>query len=153
MRAGRVDGSSDRAVGETAAARALRLEGDIRTREPLLVVECVPERMMAADPLGRGLGEIVVARDPRSAAVRLVREASLDEVVETSRRPVLVIRDPARHPWERAIAERLVALRPDTVVVDVGYPGWRPEGAAGYVTTHGAGRVNLEAAADALADP
>ena len=142
--------SPDRGVGKAAAERALRLEGDTRLDGPALVVECAPGRMMAADPLRRGLGEIVVERDPSSMAVRLDGDADVDEIAGNGRRPVLVVRDPMRHPWERGVAERLVALRPDTVVVDVGYPGWRPEGAAGYVATYGAGRVNLEAAAAAL---
>jgi hypothetical protein len=34
--------------------------------------------------------------------------------------------------------------------VEVGLPVWRPEGAAGYVATHGAARVNVEAAVDRL---
>jgi beta-N-acetylhexosaminidase len=140
----------DRGVGKAAAERALRLEGDTSLDGPVLVVECAPGRMMAADPLRRGLGEIVVGRDPSSMAVRLDADADVDGIAGNGRRPVLVVRDPIRHPWERAVAERLVALRPDTVVVDVGYPGWRPEGAAGYVATYGAGRVNLEAAAAAL---
>jgi beta-N-acetylhexosaminidase len=142
--------SADRTVGRKGASRALRLEGDTHLHEPVLVVECVPERMMAADPLRRGLGAILVERDPRSAAVRLAGDADVDEIAGNGRRPVLVVRDPARHEWERGVAARLVALRPDTIVVDVGYPGWRLSTAAGYVTTYGAGRVNLEAAADAL---
>jgi beta-N-acetylhexosaminidase len=63
---------------------------------------------------------------------------------------VVVIRDAQRHEWERLLAEELVAVRPDAVVVDVGYPGWRPVRAAGYVTTFGAGRANLIAAAELL---
>jgi len=140
---------ADRGIGADAAERALRLEGDVRA-PAALVIECVPQRMMAADPLRRGLGEIVTERDQRSAAVRLEDDSEVEEIAGNGRRPVLVLRDPGRHAWEQTVAKRLVALRPDTVVVDVGYPGWRPAGAAGYLTTFGAGRVNLEAAAAAL---
>jgi beta-N-acetylhexosaminidase len=120
----------------------------------LLVVECVPERMMAADPLLRGLAAVVAERDERSTAVRVEGERNAAELLAGAegRRPVLVLRDPLRHRWQQLLAAQLVALRPDTVVVDIGYPAWRPAGAAGYVTTYGAGRVNLEAAAGTLLD-
>ena len=100
-----------------------------------------------------GLGGLVTARDPQAESVRLdaaVADAASLAGAADGRSLVLVIRDAQRHDWERVLAAELVRLRPDTVVVDVGYPGWRPDGAAGYVTTYGAGRANLIAAADRL---
>jgi beta-N-acetylhexosaminidase len=41
-------------------------------------------------------------------------------------------------------------MRPDAVVVETGVPGWRPPGASAFVETYGAGRVNVEAAANLL---
>jgi hypothetical protein len=66
------------------------------------------------------------------------------------RQLVVVARDAHRHAWERGAIEALVAGNEDTVVVELGLPYWKPEGAAAYVTTHGAGRVNVEAAAERL---
>jgi beta-N-acetylhexosaminidase len=63
---------------------------------------------------------------------------------------LLVVRDLHRHAWQRELAAGLLALRPDVVVVEVGVPVLPPEGAAGVVCTHGAGRVNAEAAAEVL---
>ena len=44
----------------------------------------------------------------------------------------------------------LLALHPDAIVVETGLPLWRPEAASAYIATHGAGRANLEAAAERL---
>jgi beta-N-acetylhexosaminidase len=107
--------------------------------------------MMAADPMRHRLGQLLRAVEPSSAAVELGGHVDIGPlVVDAERQPVLVLRDPVRHEWQQEIGSSLVRLRPDVVVVDVGYPAWRPEGAAGYVTTFGAARVNLEAAAEAL---
>ena len=40
--------------------------------------------------------------------------------------------------------------RPD-VIVEIGLPGWRPDGVLAWIETNGAGRVNLEAAAEVIA--
>ena len=64
--------------------------------------------------------------------------------------PVVVLRDAGRHAWQAELAARIVAGRPDTVLVETGLPGPSPAPAAGYMLTHGAGRVNLETAAAAL---
>jgi beta-N-acetylhexosaminidase len=63
---------------------------------------------------------------------------------------VLVVRDLHRHGRQRDLLGRLLGARPDAVVVEMGVPVLAPDGAAGYVRTHGAGRVNAEAAAELL---
>ncbi len=143
-------GRPDRSVGALAARRALRVEGDVRLAGPAVVVECVPERMMAADPARHGLGEVLGGLVADLEVVRVTGSGGLAEI-PAGREVVLVTRDPGRHAWEREVAISLLASRPDAVVVDVGFPGWRPDGAARVVTTYGAGRVSLEAAAAALA--
>jgi len=117
-------------IGLEAARRALHVEGDVRTVGPARVVELLPEPNMAAGP----------------------HEHSLASLVRTGQegRLVIVVRDAHRHEWERAEAERLLDEHADTVVVETGLPYWRPPGAAGYIATHGAGRANLEAAAEQL---
>ena len=149
----------DRTVGFAAARRALSAEGRVRAAGAVCVVELVPERMMAADPARHSLGELVRERSPESKAIVLEEGAeglrgsepqSFLPRAADGRGVVLVLRDPRRHAWEREFAEALVARRPDTVVVDVGYPGWRPDGAGGYLTTFGASRASLTAASEML---
>jgi beta-N-acetylhexosaminidase len=70
---------------------------------------------------------------------------------ELDARPLVVaLRDASRHGWQRELAERILARRPDAVVVETGLPGWLPSGARATVETLGAARVSLEAAAQAL---
>ena len=115
-------------------------------RQPL-VVELAPEPSIAAGRARHGLGdtlavETVRLTTPPAGAV------SLDH---GGRQIVLVLRDAHRHEWERRVAEQVLAAAPDAVVVETGIPLWFPSGGAGYVATYGAGRVNLEAAAELLA--
>ena len=148
------DGAApDRLVGLVAARRALRVEGSAILPGPAFVVECVPESTIAADPMQHGLGTLLTERDPRTESVRLdgaVADLASLAASANGRCLVVVVRDTQRHGWERSLAAELLALRPDAVVVDVGYPGRRPGHAAGYITTFGAGRANLIAAAERL---
>lgn len=70
-------------------------------------------------------------------------------------RPVVVVcRDTHRSTVVRAWLEHVVRTRPDTVVVDLGWPSPTtpvpPEGA--LIRTHGAGPASTAAVADLLAD-
>ncbi len=142
------------AVGMAAARRALQAEGRVRLTGPALVMECVPQSTMAADPARHGLGEILRELDSRTESIRLdraVEDVAALAAAANGLQVVLVLRDPQRHEWERSFAERLLAFCPGAVVVvDVGYPDWRPEGAAGHLTTFGASRASLVAAAERL---
>ncbi len=62
---------------------------------------------------------------------------------------MIVTRDAHRHEWVRAAIEELVGRADDAVVVELGLPYWHPS-VGGFVATYGAGRVNVEAAAEAL---
>jgi beta-N-acetylhexosaminidase len=134
-------------VGLAAARRATRVEGTVDVRGPVVVIELRPQPSIAAGPVQHGLGAaldgaetVELAAPPRDAAA----------LVE-GRTPVIVTRDAHRHRWQQDAVSTLVAAAPNAVVVEVGVPVWRPEGAAGYIATHGAGRANLAAAAEALA--
>jgi beta-N-acetylhexosaminidase len=118
-------------VGLDAARRALVVAGDPRLDGPARVVELSPEPNIAAGPHEHSL----------AAALG----ASGDDG-----RLVIVVRDAHRHEWERSETERLLADHPDAMVVETGLPAWRPTGARAYVATSGAGRVNLQAAAERL---
>ena len=69
--------------------------------------------------------------------------------IAAGRSLVVVVRDAHRRPAAQALVTMLLAARPDTVVVEMGLPVWRPPG-GGYVATYGAGRSSGQAAAEAL---
>jgi beta-N-acetylhexosaminidase len=123
----------DREAGAEAARRALRVEGDVKlTGEPLFL-ELRPEATIAAGEAQHGLGGIQV------------REGEQLPPLDDLGRVVVVVRDAHRHPWQRELV-------PDrAVVVETGVPEWRLPAARGWIATYGAGRVNLEAAAEVFA--
>jgi beta-N-acetylhexosaminidase len=141
---------ADASVGAEAAARAVRVEGDVGAGARPVVLECRPDPLAAAGETGASLGSAIRARCP-DASVHAVRgERDLDGLPPGGGRIVVVLRDAGRHPWQQRIGERLLALRPDAILVETGVPGWRPSGSAAVVETHGAGRASLEAAARLL---
>ncbi len=131
-------------VGLEAARRALHVEGAVELTRPALVVELVPEATIAAGAAGHTFGAILAARRPGTEHFVIHHPT---ELPRGNRQLVVVIRDAHRHEWELEVAQSLAS---DAIVVDVGVPVWRPDGAAGIVTTFGAGRVNLAAAAERL---
>jgi beta-N-acetylhexosaminidase len=139
-----VDGAADRGVGAEAAKRALRSEGEVQLTRPAVVVELRPDPTIAVDARNGGLGEALAVR---RADTRITHSPGTDTV---DGQLVVVLQDAHRHEWQRDTAKKLVDSTVDTIVVEVGLPGWRPEGAAGYIATHGAARVNVEAAVDRL---
>jgi beta-N-acetylhexosaminidase len=142
-----------RDVGARAARRALRADGTGPLPAPPLVVELVPEPSIAAGDAGRGLGDALRKLNPHSE-VRRVREAPADPAVlltDYGGRPLVVaVRDAHRHRWQRDVIETFLGVRGDAIVVETGLPVWRPDRGRGYIATYGAGRANLEAAAERL---
>ena len=140
--------ASPRGVGLEAARRALLVDGEVALTRPPLVVELLTEPSIAAGNAGHGLAAALES----GTAVRL-HDASLDahKLVQDhlDRQLVVVVRDAHRHTRERVAAETLLDAAQDAVLVEVGVPIWRPEG-ANRIATHGMGRVNLEAAAERL---
>ena len=131
--------------------RALQCDGEVRLDRPALVVELVPEVGMAAGRLSQLPGEWLGGAIS-DADVRRFEEGNMDTDLGLDGRQLVVIaRDAHRHAWERAAVDALTARVPDAIVIEIGIPYWRPSAAAGYVATHGAARVNVEAAASVLA--
>jgi beta-N-acetylhexosaminidase len=140
----------DSEVGRVAARRALGVEGDARITGPVLVVELEPEVGMAAGRLSQQPGEWFQAVVPETEVVRF-SPGTFDPGLEIHGRQLVVIaRDAHRHAWERDAIDALTAQTDVVAVVEIGLPHWRPPGSATYVSTYGAARVNLEAAAEAL---
>jgi beta-N-acetylhexosaminidase len=140
-------------IGLTAARRAVRVEGSIRIDGNPVVVQLSSTPSQAAgvvpwgvaDPLAR-LGAHVTALELDSAPENL--DGVLSEAAERSL--VLVVKNLHRHPWMAALAEAVLAQRPDSILVEMGLPACRPAGAAAYVTTFGAARVCGIAAAETM---
>ena len=123
----------DREAGAEAARRALRVEGDVRLSGEPIFVELRPEATIAAGEARHGLGGIQV------------REGEELPPIDDPGRLVIVVRDAHRHAWQRELVPA------GSVVVETGLPEWRPPNARGWIATYGAGRVNLEAAAEVVA--
>jgi beta-N-acetylhexosaminidase len=127
-------------VGAEAARRAQRVVGSPLVTEPPFVVELVPDANVAAGEHEHGLAALW----PGATGVRLAPGS--ERVDPPGDRPLVVVaRDLARHAWQR----ELVQAWPQAIVLETGLPG-----APGVdLLTHGAGRVNLEAAVETLRVP
>ena len=137
-------------LGLAAARRALRIEGTLPgSLAQSLIIQLEPAATLA-------VGEVPWGLSPYVADVFSVRPTDADAIVLGNRaggRPIIVVsRDTHRHPWARALVERLSAGHPEVVLVEMGWPAaWRPAGVRAYVATYGAARANARAAAEVLA--
>ena len=128
----------DRAAGREAARRALQVQGEPTLSGEPIVVQLRPEATIAAGESGHGLGRAL------GAETFEVREGQPFPPLDDLSRVVVVVRDAHRHAWQRDLVPA------GTVVVETGLPEWRPPRARAWVATYGAGRANLEAAAELL---
>jgi beta-N-acetylhexosaminidase len=147
---------ADRACGLAAARRAIRTRGRVRVGPGAVVVELRPEPSIPAGEVPWGLGGALAAHDPTVTVIPRHDDGppaggAAELAGRADGRPlVVVVRDLHRHAWQRELMAGLLALRHDAVVVEMGVPVLAPDGAAGQVCSHGAGRVNAEAAAEVL---
>jgi beta-N-acetylhexosaminidase len=150
----RADAQAFVTLGLAAARRAVRGQGEVATKGPILVVELEGSLSVAAGPISHDLATILrelgadvetvrVSEDEASHAPALV-------AAHPARRLVVVVRDVDRHPWQEATVLGLSRTCPDAVVVDVGYPAGALPPGAGRITTFGVGRAALTAAAELL---
>jgi beta-N-acetylhexosaminidase len=144
--AGRAAAATVDEIGLDTARRAVRIDGTLAELRDPVVVELDAPPGIAVGEVPWGLGPWFPGTervDPAAAdaAELLARAAGRDLVV--------VVRDAHRFPAARALVTELCRSRPDTVVVEMGLPVWRPECAA-YVSTYGAARVNGQSAAELL---
>ncbi|MEW9532303.1 glycoside hydrolase family 3 protein [Microbispora sp. NPDC049125] len=151
------------AIGLAAARRAVRIThrdgtgGVLPLPAAPHVVELTPETNLAIDKgMPWGAGEPLRALLPGTTVVRLGERDAVDGLPgaalhQAGGRPlVIVVRDAHRHPWQMRALERMLAARPDGVVVEMGLPGRTDLGAV-HIATHGAARVCGQAAAEVLA--
>ena len=110
----------------------------------MLVVELAGTLSVAAGPPSHDLASIMRELGADVATCHLGRDelAGAPALVagHPGRRPVIVVRDVDRHPWQQDAVAAILAACDRGVVVDVGYPtAGAPAGGAGRVTTFGAG--------------
>ena len=148
--------AADAAIGLIAARRAARISGVPGQLARPFVVQLEPKANIAAGAVPWGLGPWLAERD----LLRVTQQAGAGAATATDtaataigqaagRSLVVVVRDAHRDPAARAVVSAVLAARPDTTVVEMGLPVWRPE-AGTYLATYGAGYANCQAAAEIL---
>jgi beta-N-acetylhexosaminidase len=156
-------GAAGSAVGQAAARRAVKVTvaadaATLPVTGPPHVVEFAPPRNIAIGaetPWGVGapLDELL----PGTTALRLteddlagVPDPAAPALAGAAGRPlVLVVRDVHRHSWLAEAMTRLLAARPDAIVVEMGVPVTALGGV--HIATFGATRANGLAAAELIA--
>jgi beta-N-acetylhexosaminidase len=150
---GPADARPDGTLGLAAARRALRLFGTVGPVTDPLVIEADPPENIAAGRVPWGLGPWL----PGESVIRLPAgnvEAAASAVAgavarAAARSLIMVVRNAHRAPRTQALVSLLLAQRPDTIVVEMGLPVWRPP-ARTYLATYGASRPSGQAAAELL---
>ena len=139
-------------IGLAAARRALQVTGWPGPVTDPLVIEVAPPGNMAVGAVPWGLapwlpaGSVVQVPAGGARADRQVSQA----LARAADRPVIaVVRDAHRDPGAQAVITSLLARRPDTIMVEMGLPVWRPP-ARVYLATYGASRTSGQAAAEML---
>jgi beta-N-acetylhexosaminidase len=99
-----------------------------------------------------GPGWLAGADGVAGAAGAAAEPVGLDALIACGggRPLVLAVRDAHRRPWQRDLIGRVLARRPDAVVVGTGTAHDAGLARGSYLGTRGAGRANLAAAADVL---
>ncbi|WP_328460179.1 glycoside hydrolase family 3 protein [Actinoplanes sp. NBC_00393] len=156
-------GSRGSAVGFAAARKAIKVTvADDRRTLPVTgvphVVEFAPPRNIAiGSETPWGLGAPLADLLPGTTSRRLTADdlAGLADPAEpvlagAAERPVvLVVRDVHRHPWIAETLTRVLELRPDAIVVEMGIPETVLGGV--HIATYGATRALGRAAAEIIA--
>ena len=143
----------DREVGLAAARKALRVDGNVRVGDDVVVVQLIPQSSMASGVIPWGVAKPLAGRGARVTKFEH-RDGPIDlaPIVRAAggRGLVLTVRNLHRHEWQQHAAGALLDARPDAVVVEMGLPACRPAGASAYIATSGAARVCAIAAAEVM---
>jgi beta-N-acetylhexosaminidase len=143
-------------IGLAAARRALRVHGVVPAARRPLIVELDAPPTVAVGEVPWGLLPYLerTAADADLVRLRPLGGAPIDVPALVHRSAggpiVLVTRDTHRHERIRALIEDITAAHPQVVLVEMGWPAWRPPRALGYLATYGAGPANARAAAEAI---
>ncbi|WP_327068898.1 glycoside hydrolase family 3 protein [Kitasatospora sp. NBC_01250] len=155
----------DLSIGLRAARRALLVTADPAqpftpvTDRPYVASFSPEANIAVGDETPWGVAGMLAERFPGTRALSAgpadAADGQLDALVDRvlgesdGRRLVLVVRDLHRHAWMAATVHRLLAARPDALVVEMGVPQAAPVGAL-HIATHGAARVCGLAAVEVL---
>ncbi|MGH3239870.1 MAG: glycoside hydrolase family 3 protein [Spirillospora sp.] len=145
--AGHSPAVADRAAGLEAARRAIQVSGSLPGWDSApLVVETESSGNIAMGPTPWGLSPYAPDTVQTDGA-----DGAEDRVLDRAkgRGLIVVLRDAHRHARQRDLTTALLTARPDTVVVEMGLPVWRP-GSAVYLATYGAAAANAQAVAELL---
>lgn len=143
-------------IGLAAARRAVTVSGSPAAAAPVnapYVATLAPVANVAVgDETPWGVaGELAALIPGTESGVYPEGSSAADILAAAGNRTVVaVVRDAHRHPWMTEALDALVAVRPQTIVVEMGLPRARPRGAL-YIATHGAARVCGKAAAEVIA--
>jgi beta-N-acetylhexosaminidase len=156
-----------RSLGGEAARRGLLVAtGKLPLTGAPYVLDAGGRMSRMLDDTASSLLGVLRQRAPAVAGIRLSEPAGsagpaagqtdlgawADALIEPAAgRPlVLAVADAHRRPWQAGLVRRVLALRPDAVVVGTGTAHDAALAAGSYLGTRGAGRANLDAAADLL---
>jgi len=114
-----------------------------------LVVDCRGDVSVANFDVHWGLGVDMVALDASAATLDAFPHTEAASIVrQASGRPLVIsARGASAHPWQRDLIAAITRDRPDTVVVEL---GWPDHANPTTVTTWGASRASTRAAAHLL---
>jgi len=141
-------------LGLAAARRAVTMRGALPALHRPLIVQFVPPPNLAVGAVPWGLSAFAPADSYRQVSTATGDE-DLPALVSgligaaAGRSLIIVVRDAHRHPAARQAVQRVLAERPDAVVVEMGLPVWQPADVS-YVASYGAGQSNAQATAELL---
>ncbi len=155
QRAGRGCAPMTDAAALAAAARALRVDGDVRLGAGApVVITCDPEPLVASGPGPWGIDATLRRAVPGVSSVRFTDQDAagrIGAVLSPDGPPlVLVVRDADRSPWQQHLVGEVLLRRPDVVVVEMGVPSRCTEQATRRITTSGTSRGAVLAVVAAL---
>ena len=136
------------------ARRTLAVTGTVALAAgPVLVVVCDPAASIPAGVVPWGVTEQLRARRESVVELLVSERDPAPDAADHEGPVVLVLRDAARHGWQRAVESAIVGGRPDTVVVELGVPAQPPPSDAARITAYGASRSSTAAVVALLTDP
>jgi len=153
-------GAGQRDVGLAAARRALRLDGAPGLIADPVLVEIVPPSNIAVGQVPWGLARwvapgsvhrISTCTRPGAGSGGGAADGAVAAVLAAAagRALLIVVRDAHRYPAAQSVVTALLATRPDSIVIEMGLPIWRPPARA-YLATFGATRASSLATAEIL---
>jgi len=130
-----------------AAARCLEIHGTLPALHRPLVIECRSPNGVATGALPWSLAEVIAARVPGTETLTV--DGPANPIPADDRPLVVVVRDPHRHPWQRAVLDAAVR-HPDSVIIDAGWPAADLPDGVPLVRTRGVAPGLFAAVADVL---